>query len=548
MQDDDELFFDQHLSFLESTLGIQNEEGEEVGVGVTPAISRRDGDNSENKIPKSSGLNPNVHPITIGATCSEDINENSVLSPHSNLDTIASDVEFQFRNLDINSDAQQDDRIKVNGCRTSMEILESPKSYSDRPPLAQARLEIAQNRVKAQPQSQPEESTLGSTHSSNSDSTHLTTESSARRQLKARKKEKVLMKSALRSLAKATIYQVRRHQSYKRKYVGSKRELEDSSQKVTQTLAEKHDFRNSFYQTRAKFLMEQDVREELSYEVQTLAAKLNHLRRDRSADEELKQRILDELDDDNESDLSFSSHSNSNAMGMPSPITSSLSPTNISPLRCPPSKLQDRPQAQLQPRHSVFNIKKVRFADETFTEVGHNAPLAIIKEEERDFGPLVSWSKRSADSPASEPPSDDVNLPVPMSMDVFRNTETATLDSMSSRDLLCPASSSSSDDGDDGPDSFTAVKVALELEILNLKSKLQKREDRMERLEDRATYLEGKPQVARGYLKGNISTHAGNDILVPVQSANLQAVSMTTFDAAKEVIEEVDEDKEAEMY
>ena len=136
--------------------------------------------------------------------------------------------------------------------------------------------------------------------------------------------EKMLF--AIKALSRATAIQTRKHCHYKKKFGCTKKSLEQGTEKISQLIVDKKYQLSEFYEARANYLEEQDKREELSDSVQTLAKKMNVLRRQLIAEEEIKVTILDHMDETIiSSDSSQPSLSVSSASSQPSLCSSSVS-------------------------------------------------------------------------------------------------------------------------------------------------------------------------------------------------------------------------------
>ncbi len=105
----------------------------------------------------------------------------------------------------------------------------------------------------------------------------------------ALQRENDLMSVAIKSLARAAISQTKKHFLYKKKYLKAKNVIVKETDKLKEMEVETEEAKSNFYDARAKFLKEKDIREELSEEVQYLAKKNNKVRK-------AKQQEIDERD------------------------------------------------------------------------------------------------------------------------------------------------------------------------------------------------------------------------------------------------------------
>lgn len=105
------------------------------------------------------------------------------------------------------------------------------------------------------------------------------------------------MLCAIKALSRATTIQTRKHYHYKKKFGFSKKILKEGNEKITQLEVDKQKHLSEFYEARANYLEEQDKREELSDAVQTLAKRMNSLRRQMTTEEQTKMTILDRIDE-----------------------------------------------------------------------------------------------------------------------------------------------------------------------------------------------------------------------------------------------------------
>jgi len=147
-----------------------------------------------------------------------------------------------------------------------------------------------------------------------------------RKELKMLRENNEKMLFAIKALSRATAIQTRKHCHYKKKFGCTKKSLEQGTEKISQLIVDKKHQLSEFYEARANYLEEQDKREELSDSVQTLAKKMNVLRRQLIAEEEIKVTILDHMDETIiSSDSSQPSLSVSSASSQPSLCSSSVS-------------------------------------------------------------------------------------------------------------------------------------------------------------------------------------------------------------------------------
>ncbi len=104
------------------------------------------------------------------------------------------------------------------------------------------------------------------------------------------------MVTAIRALAQATIAQTRKHYLYKKRHHMTKKMVAEESEKTNQVMMERDQLQSEFYQTRTNYLKEKDIREELSNEVQLLARKNNVMRTDKKMQEEIKMKVLEQIE------------------------------------------------------------------------------------------------------------------------------------------------------------------------------------------------------------------------------------------------------------
>lgn len=101
------------------------------------------------------------------------------------------------------------------------------------------------------------------------------------------------MINAIDALASATISQSRKFYKCKQRYDQVKNVFIEDSEKLKSVQKEVDEAKNNFYDARAKFLKEKDIREELSEEVQYLARKNNKLRKEKQKEIDDRQAIID---------------------------------------------------------------------------------------------------------------------------------------------------------------------------------------------------------------------------------------------------------------
>ncbi len=106
------------------------------------------------------------------------------------------------------------------------------------------------------------------------------------------------MLRAIKSLAKATMLQTRKHHHYKEKFDHSRSSLVESHKKMSELMEAQEKAKKDFYEARARFLEEQDKREILADEVLFLSKKLHGLQGDIKLEEERKVSLAKELDVD----------------------------------------------------------------------------------------------------------------------------------------------------------------------------------------------------------------------------------------------------------
>jgi hypothetical protein len=107
--------------------------------------------------------------------------------------------------------------------------------------------------------------------------------------------ERDLMDTAIKTLARVTITQTKKFILYRRKYFMAKGAVIEESDRTKLAEEEKEKAKNAFYDARAQYLKEKDIREELSEEVQYLAKKNNKLRKENNIKLEAQQSTLDEI-------------------------------------------------------------------------------------------------------------------------------------------------------------------------------------------------------------------------------------------------------------
>ena len=98
---------------------------------------------------------------------------------------------------------------------------------------------------------------------------------------------------AIDALTSATITQTRKFYTYKKKYEKAKDKQIVHGDKLTSMQKEVDDAKSNFYDARAQFFKEKDIREELSEEVQYLARKNNTLRKEKQKEIDIRKSILD---------------------------------------------------------------------------------------------------------------------------------------------------------------------------------------------------------------------------------------------------------------
>jgi len=163
---------------------------------------------------------------------------------------------------------------------------------------------------------QPESTKNRSTSATSKITTSLVRSMSRKDQneLKMLRENNENMLRAIKALSKATTIQTRKHHHYKCKFGHTRKNLVEGNVKLEEVTS-------NFYKTRAQFLQEQDKREELSDSVQTLAKKMNDLRRKLQADEENKVCLLDRIDENSViSCISISNSTNASALSRLSAI------------------------------------------------------------------------------------------------------------------------------------------------------------------------------------------------------------------------------------
>ncbi len=104
------------------------------------------------------------------------------------------------------------------------------------------------------------------------------------------------MVTAIKALAQATIAQTRKHYLYKKRHRMTKQMAMEESEKLSQLMIEKEKVQSEFFETRANFLKERDIKEELSTEIQLMAKKNNQLRKEKQRHEDTRIRILDRVE------------------------------------------------------------------------------------------------------------------------------------------------------------------------------------------------------------------------------------------------------------
>lgn len=153
---------------------------------------------------------------------------------------------------------------------------------------------------------------LGSkTESGNQKSSLTLVSTSQEDELKVLRQNNAKMVTAIKALAQATIAQTRKHYLYKKRHHMTKQMVAEESVKANQLMIERDQLTNEFYETRTKFLKEQDIREELSNELKDLVKKNSKLRKDKQRHEKMRQKILERVEsrDDDISVLSRLSQS-----------------------------------------------------------------------------------------------------------------------------------------------------------------------------------------------------------------------------------------------
>mmetsp|Transcript_12654 Transcript_12654/g.14725 ORF Transcript_12654/g.14725 Transcript_12654/m.14725 type:complete len:217 (-) Transcript_12654:1645-2295(-) len=111
-------------------------------------------------------------------------------------------------------------------------------------------------------------------------------------QLNALKGEKEEMGTAIKALSQSTVFQAKRHFFFKKQYKGAKEEVAEEANKTETLEKEKEDALKQFYDARAQYLKEKDIREELSEEVQYLARKNNKLRKEKQKEVDVRTSLL----------------------------------------------------------------------------------------------------------------------------------------------------------------------------------------------------------------------------------------------------------------
>jgi len=274
--------FDQKLSSLEMTLGIiQNvEKSDQISLDVS-ALDSDDEDEDEYEDINGNDNTPNCKMEDTASLQLHQTEENSSIS--ASVRSINSSRErknaavgraglgplIDVSNQSVNMDEGRD------------EEPESTSVRSQRPPRPIK--PTCSNR------------SVSSKKSSKSNKSNTSTSSSSKlmkNEIKRLQENSAKMLFAIKSLSRATMIQTRKHYSYKEKFSESRSELLESNKKMDLLSTGQEELKNKFHDVRAKLLMERDIREELSGEVQFLAKKLNGLRQEIKTEEENKSSIL----------------------------------------------------------------------------------------------------------------------------------------------------------------------------------------------------------------------------------------------------------------
>jgi hypothetical protein len=154
-------------------------------------------------------------------------------------------------------------------------------------------------------------------------------------ELKLLRENNEKMVTAIKALAQSTIAQTRKHYLYKKRHTMTKQMVVEESEKSNQLMTEKEKITEEFHATRANFLKERDIREELSSEVQLLAKKNNGMKKDRKRDDEVRQRILERVESRDDTSSVLSRLSQSSCFPILQTITENR-PANIPSTERPP--------------------------------------------------------------------------------------------------------------------------------------------------------------------------------------------------------------------
>lgn len=109
------------------------------------------------------------------------------------------------------------------------------------------------------------------------------------------REEQGLMNHAIKVLSRVLIVQTKKYFLFRRKYILAKGDTIEERDKNIAAEKEKEEAKRNFYDARAQYLKEKDIREELSEEVQYLAKKNNIVRKEKNKEIEARQMILDDI-------------------------------------------------------------------------------------------------------------------------------------------------------------------------------------------------------------------------------------------------------------
>ena len=104
-----------------------------------------------------------------------------------------------------------------------------------------------------------------------------------------------LMNHAIKVLSRVLIVQTKKYFLFRRKYILAKGDVIEERDKNIAAEEEKEEAKRNFYDARAEYLKEKDIREELSEEVQYLAKKNNIVRKEKNIEIEARQMIIDDI-------------------------------------------------------------------------------------------------------------------------------------------------------------------------------------------------------------------------------------------------------------